>query len=273
MALTPSQVSEEFEEALTEEILILLFLLRESVDTGILKEAYRVGNPQAVVDSIDWETFKSGLSGITPTLLKAYTEGSKSTLAEQSNTFKGGPIDITGPQSQVFLQAIYDMILELVEATKRGVYSVTEKLQSEGMGTNTAASIIILLLGLTSQSASSLINARNAQIKNGNPLKSVKESLNRQSEKALLTRASFISEDELYSSVSQGRKDTWEQWVATGFLASDKLKQWVTKADEFVCPVCGPLHLVTTAIGTPYPGGLFSTPAHPRCRCYERLFR
>lgn len=271
MTLTPAQVSEELEESLTEELLILLFLLRETVNPKTLKEAYATGDPQAVVDSIDWENFKAGLSSITPILLDAYSRGSKSAVSEASTNFKGGQIDLTGEKAKVFLQAIYDMIEGLLQATKNGVYSVSEKTIEEGMGSKSAGPLIIALLGLTSQAAASILNVRKAQIKNGNPLKSVKAALVAQADKSLLSRATFISEDELYSSVSQGRNDTWEQWAIAGFISSDSLKQWVTRADEFVCPQCGPLHLVYTYIGNPYPGGLISTPAHPRCRCYERL--
>jgi hypothetical protein len=271
MELTPSQISEEFEDSLTEEILLALFLLRSRTDSALLKISYESGDPQQVVDSIDWDSFREDLSAIVAILLMAYSKGSISATKETLNSFKGGRLDLTGDIAKRFIQAINDMINELIEATKRGFTFAVERLMDEASSKNTAIPLLILLLGLTVNSVLSVMNVRQAQLKNGNRVKQVKEASIKQSEKALLNRATLISETEAYSSVSQGRTDTWEQWATAGYITIDSLKQWVTKADEFVCEVCGPLHLVTTIVGTPYPGGLYSTPAHPRCRCHERL--
>lgn len=42
---------------------------------------------------------------------------------------------------------------------------------------------------------------------------------------------------------------------------------WLTAHDEQVCPICGPLNGSTTKVGSVFPGGFSSPPAHPRCRC------
>lgn len=269
--LTPAQVSEEYNESLIEEILLALFLLRMGTVSSELKKIYQEGDPQAVIDNIDWDSFKASLSTVVVNLTSAYSQGSVMAYNEKKSSNKGPKLDLTGPIANQYLEEIKGMISELVEATKRGTFAVTERLMEEGQGANTAVPLILALLGLTKDPAYSLLNTRKAQLVNGNPAKAVKETLEKQAEKALLNRSTLIGENESFGAVSRGRSDTWEQWLVAGFIAFQSKKQWVTRADEFVCQVCGPLHLVTTLVGSPYPGGLYTTPAHPRCRCHERL--
>ena len=46
------------------------------------------------------------------------------------------------------------------------------------------------------------------------------------------------------------------------------VKRWFTKRDEFVCPVCGPLHNSVVKLEEEFIPGVFKPPAHVGCRCW-----
>lgn len=55
-------------------------------------------------------------------------------------------------------------------------------------------------------------------------------------------------------------------WDASGVV---KGKEWQTAVDEDVCPICNPLQgKKADLMSGAFPGGYFSPPAHPRCRCW-----
>ena len=47
--------------------------------------------------------------------------------------------------------------------------------------------------------------------------------------------------------------------------------EWYTMQDERVCLICLPRHAQQRTVGGSYPDGYGAPPAHPRCRCGERI--
>lgn len=82
-------------------------------------------------------------------------------------------------------------------------------------------------------------------------------------------RSEMIAVTETTRAFAQGNLEAWRQ----GGVVSGK--DWVTAFDDFVCPICEPLHEKVVSLE-----GLFQSPelsdsveappAHIRCRCYIR---
>jgi hypothetical protein len=81
------------------------------------------------------------------------------------------------------------------------------------------------------------------------------------------SRAENVAITETTNAVSLAEKTVADRMGELG-LNVDAL--WITKRDERVCRVCGPLHLQPISQWRDdYPAG---PPAHPRCRCYLDYF-
>lgn len=80
-------------------------------------------------------------------------------------------------------------------------------------------------------------------------------------------RADLIAATELTRAITKGQ-DIAIAWIKRRLrLKVERI--WVTKDDELVCPICGPLHLQPEVIWREtIPQG---SPAHPRCRCDTRI--
>jgi hypothetical protein len=77
---------------------------------------------------------------------------------------------------------------------------------------------------------------------------------------------SGFSTTELTRAYSAATNEVREQLLASGLVMR---KWWITKADERVCPICGPLHeQPETTWAFTFPDG---PPAHVNCRCREEL--
>lgn len=46
------------------------------------------------------------------------------------------------------------------------------------------------------------------------------------------------------------------------------VKTWYTNVDDRVCPICGPLHLVSAEMDEDFGGEFDGPPGHPGCRCW-----
>lgn len=85
------------------------------------------------------------------------------------------------------------------------------------------------------------------------------------------TRADRIKENESYAIGQLAQQVHWVKLRETGEVGPDVTKQWHTAADEFVCPVCGPIHGKIVGITKTFSRGVFAPPVHPSCRCWVEL--
>lgn len=86
-------------------------------------------------------------------------------------------------------------------------------------------------------------------------------------------RAAMVAATETTRVYAEGNIQAWR---SSGIVTA---KKWQTARDDLVCPICGPLHnkVVSLEYGWSTDGagkivenplGLFSPPAHVRCRCW-----
>lgn len=84
-------------------------------------------------------------------------------------------------------------------------------------------------------------------------------------------RQDLISKTEAHRAINAGRMRMWEKAIRDGTMPSDTVVQWITAADEWVCPHCRRLDAEVTDIGSafsdPEMGSVQVPPLHPNCRC------
>lgn len=93
-------------------------------------------------------------------------------------------------------------------------------------------------------------------------------------DRAFLYRADRLGTNEAFKASQVGRNMVWLTMETNGDLPAGTKKRWVTAADERVCPVCGPLHMVTIPLHRRFEsnGMFFHAPGvHPNCRCELEL--
>ena len=117
-----------------------------------------------------------------------------------------------------------------------------------------------LVQGIDQTNMNTLREATSRWINNGEPLQSLVDDL------APLfgrSRAELIAATEITKAYDRANELTWEASDVVGET------EWITVADERVCPVCGALNGEIAPLGESFRGG-YLPPAHPRCRCFRR---
>lgn len=87
-------------------------------------------------------------------------------------------------------------------------------------------------------------------------------------------RANKVAEQETFVARAHARLSRWMWWKASGKVPADAEQQWLTSADERVCPVCAPLHKQVVPVGTPWKVAdkeIWGPGVHPNCRCRVQL--
>lgn len=96
--------------------------------------------------------------------------------------------------------------------------------------------------------------------------KILKEEANKYSEKLRKARARTIARTEIQRAHNQGRLESYQQLIDTGFASPQAQKKWVVSPFD-VCPICVPLRDELVPVAGSFSNGLACPPAHPNCRC------
>jgi SPP1 gp7 family putative phage head morphogenesis protein len=125
-------------------------------------------------------------------------------------------------------------------------------------------------LGLNDRLAKAVMNRRLSLEKADMPLTKVDKIVKKYSEKLLKYRAELIARTESMTAINQGRLDLWKQLEEDEAFPDPMEQEWLTSADERVCPICGPMNGQRRAIGESFEGSEGSVdapPIHAQCRC------
>jgi hypothetical protein len=105
----------------------------------------------------------------------------------------------------------------------------------------------------------------------------VTDAARRALDKAVLQRADALGQTEAWGARQTGRSVVWMAKQEAGQLPETARKRWVTADDEFVCPVCAPLHKQEVGLRERFvlPNGasVWAPGVHPHCRCEIVLVR
>lgn len=94
-------------------------------------------------------------------------------------------------------------------------------------------------------------------------------------DQAVLTRAERIGGHESWQAMEMGKALAWLAQKNAGTVPDDAQKEWLTAADERVCPQCGPLNrkrvFLHEQFQTPDGNKYWAPGVHPSCRCDLKL--
>ncbi len=162
-------------------------------------------------------------------------------------------------------------VTQISGGSRRAIQSIIADQLASGEGARAAARRIRDVIGLTNPQQAALQRLREAMSEAGATKAVVDRTMAARAERMLDERAFAIARNESFTAVAQGRQMYWEQLVANGELDPATLRKWITAEDEFVCPICRPMHNQIRGLNEPFDKGTggttLTTPAHVTCRC------
>ncbi len=167
------------------------------------------------------------------------------------------------------------------EESLRGLEKLASASRLPSMATLVDIERLASMFGLTSRQAAAIVRGTEALFNYGPKntkarLESIRRAMVRQIQAALEARAEVLGQTIGREAISTGQQALFETAQRQGLLDEEKQKrQWVTRHDEKVCPICDSIDGVEADIDQSFEAEdgsiLFQPPAHPRCRCSIRL--
>lgn len=167
------------------------------------------------------------------------------------------------------------------EESLRGLEKLASAARLPSMATLVDIERLASMFGLTSRQAAAIVRATEALFNYGPKntkarLESIRRAMVRQIQTALEARAEVLGQTIGREAISTGQQALFETAQRQGLLDEEKQKrEWVTRHDEKVCPICDSVDGVVADIDQSFEAEdgsiLFQPPAHPRCRCSIRL--
>lgn len=133
--------------------------------------------------------------------------------------------------------------------------------------------------GLNSRQAEAIVRETRALVDAGKNTDAIKRAMKKRVRQALEARADLLSQTLGRDAIATAQQALYEQAAKQGLLDEDKqLREWVTRRDEKVCPICDAIDGQRAPIGEPFESDIDGEeydqpPVHPRCRCMIRLVR
>jgi SPP1 gp7 family putative phage head morphogenesis protein len=190
----------------------------------------------------------------------------------QKKVVKQVGFDITNPAVIEWIREhVAGLVALITEQTRNAIKEVIEYHYVKGYHVRTTAKQIKNLVGLTRGQAKAVATYESELLGRGLTRDVIDKRLERYGKSLLKRRAEMIARTETSEAVNYGRKKAWDDAVEDGIIDDRTVyREWVTGADERVCPICGPMHGQTRALDEPFDtpdGEVDNPPAHPNCRC------
>jgi len=183
-------------------------------------------------------------------------------------------------QEPTALDAIRRADLARIQGISRETQEAIRAVLLEGVQRGTPPKVLAkqlrTMVGLTTRQAADVARYRGRLEAEGRKPDQVERMTAKYATRRLNERTLNIAGTEVARAQGEARYAQMVRLVASGKLKMDEWEQeWVTAADERVCPLCGPLHGVRVPLLAPFQtanGPAFHTPIHPGpCRCIIRI--
>lgn len=183
-------------------------------------------------------------------------------------------------QEPTVLDAIRRADLARIQGISRETQEAIRAVLTDGIqravNPNVLAKQLRSLVGLTTRQAGDVARYRARLEAEGRKPDQVERMTAKYAARRLAERTRNIAGTEVARAQGEARQAQMQRLVANGTLKPEEWEQeWVTAADERVCPLCGPLHGVRVPLLAPFPtanGPAYTTPIHPGpCRCIIRI--
>lgn len=207
-------------------------------------------------------------------LLKLFEQGGQAQFddlirkAERPTAF-----DVKHPEAERWARAYAgELVRGLTDESRRAmVHAIAEFIRLQ-IPPAEGARMLRRMLGLTPRATAAIVRFQNDLRVKGYPETYIQNRTDEYSRRWLNFRARTVARTETLRALQEGQRQSFSQAVEQGVLLPNRTRrQWVTAADERVCPVCAPMDGQLTTLDEPWSTsvGPVQTPTdtHPQCRC------
>lgn len=261
------RIADALEPKLRRAFLQAVAGLGEDVAIAKLEQALAMGDVEAAIATLPFQTFETGLgNALYEALSASATKGAKLSakyLPKAAQTRLR--FDLVNPNAVEWAkQRSGQLITQISDETRAGVRAIIAQGQSEGLTVRKQARLIRQHVGLTERDAKAVAKMRARLVEEENP--NVDSITERYSQRLLSRRARLIAQTETIASSNAGVLEGWRGAQAQGLLSTDAKKKWIITPAE-VCELCKAVAGEAVPINSPFSNGLDAPPRHPRCRC------
>jgi len=275
VAKNPWQLPRGYDAA-TRKALAQIFAALRNARTHITPAAYealRLGNIQAFINLVDWESIGQNLGELEP-ILQDFAAKTGVQLYKDGDITADLLFDIVDARAVIWAQNhTADLVVEIAEEMRQQIRDVMAE-STQGLLTyEQAARKIRTNLSLTSRDSAAVdsyyVRQINKLVQSGMTIDKATEKASaradRYAAKLLRKRSQTIARTELANAASNGRRLGWESGVSEGYIDPASTKEWVAEPDA--CDICGPMDGVSVPMNDEFPSGAMMPPQHPNCRC------
>jgi SPP1 gp7 family putative phage head morphogenesis protein len=168
------------------------------------------------------------------------------------------------------------LVVDVTEETRRAIRELIAQSIQVGRVPRETAKLLQDVVGLTRAQQRAVQRYADTLAAEG-VLPALRDRLvTRYADRLLLERARTIARTESMRAANEGRRRQWQQDARDGLILRERWeREWlaIVPGDGRTCPICTDLDGQRAPIDGSYPNGMSGPPAHPRCRCTERLVR
>ncbi len=180
-------------------------------------------------------------------------------------------LDLAELAAEIAADAGSRLIADINVEKKQRVARIISRGLKQGWSDAEIEQRIVNVVGLTIKQTNAVENFRQHQVDIGTPRGVARNESRKYARRLRGQRAELIAQHELRWALNEAQRRLWEEQLLTSELRWNTTRQWVTQKAEGPCPVCRPMHMKRAKIGELYDNGLPGPPAHPRCKCEERV--
>lgn len=162
------------------------------------------------------------------------------------------------------------LITNIDKDTQEAVRRITARGIKHGWSDAEVATALAKKVGLTGKFADSVENYRQGLVDRGYPKGDASRMAHQYADQVRYGRALSIARTEVQTALVEGQRIVWKEALEAGDLPTGTRREWVLHPSEASCTVCKKMRGKTASIMGAYRNGL-TMPAHPNCRCSERL--
>lgn len=181
--------------------------------------------------------------------------------------------DLKHPEAERWArQYAAQLVQGLTRKTQRAMAQAIAELIRLQVPPAEGARILRQMLGLTPRYARAVVNFQQDLRVRGFPPDYIQGKADEYAQRLLNHRSRTVARTETLRALQEGQRQSFTQAVEQGVLVKDRTRrQWVTAADERVCPICAPMDGVLTTLDEPWQTSegpvQIPTDSHIQCRC------
>lgn len=162
------------------------------------------------------------------------------------------------------------LITGIDKSTQEAVQRITARGIKHGWSDDEIADRLAKKVGLTGRYADAVENYRSGLVERGYAKGDASRMASAYADQVRYNRALAIARTEVQTALVEGQRIVWKEALEVGDIDPRFRRQWVLHPSEANCSVCKRMNGKKARIDGAYRNNM-RMPAHPNCRCHERL--